>query len=321
MSAFSHRSDRVDWRWHSAMARSRQADRRFTRQNDIVLSETTRFCRLWQASRSRPDRQRLASKMPGLYEALMIYKDERGDIRHTLEARVLANEPADAIAGKMAIRPEVVRYYEQVFFDVRPYLNSADYIVAQVIQTPTATEEPAARFRRLCKLFGYFGGPLVLDNLFHMISNAARPTEPDQVAAFLAAQIAAAAPQNGALAARSLMPTEPRLAADLTKVEARSGGSKEDDSLTRYEANVKELIESLRKHVCIIDGPVDPDNPPENCKHRSPLELKYMAGPVEPRADQWVQLSLGIEPPELAKRLKTDPFERPRSQETGTASR
>jgi hypothetical protein len=79
-----------------------------------------------------------------------------------VEARLLAGEVFDQIAVKCHSAPEVVEAYHAAFFQVRDRL-ATDYIANVVIGPKRRSGLTGGDIDVLLKIFGYGGGPLVLD--------------------------------------------------------------------------------------------------------------------------------------------------------------
>jgi hypothetical protein len=80
-----------------------------------------------------------------------------------VEARLLAGESFQQIAGKCASNPEVVEVYHAVFFHVQDRLTAIDYIAAIVIGPRRHAGLTAGDVDVILKVVAYGGGPLVLD--------------------------------------------------------------------------------------------------------------------------------------------------------------
>jgi hypothetical protein len=107
--------------------------------------------------------------------------------RQILEARLLTQETIEEIATRFDAAPQVIEYYEQLFFHVRDRLQCSDWI-RKVILGPcsiyrrdkkglTPDEQRGYAYR----LFAYFGGPLVLDAAISGLVSATLPQCPDDV--------------------------------------------------------------------------------------------------------------------------------------------
>src|SRR5262249_13975675 len=95
----------------------------------------TAFQFLWAYQRCRDDdaRRRVARQGPALAEAHAFFSSAGGMARAEVEARLLAGAGDDAVAARCGLSAAAVRWFHDVFFDVRPYLHAPDYIVNVVI--------------------------------------------------------------------------------------------------------------------------------------------------------------------------------------------
>lgn len=84
--------------------------------------------------------------------------------RWLLEARILAGQSDDEIAGKLGVDRRTVAAYEALFFNVRDRLDNPDYIMGAAIGTISATISHG-NMEPLWKLYAYFGGPVMLEHL------------------------------------------------------------------------------------------------------------------------------------------------------------
>ena len=110
--------------------------------------------------------------------------------RQILEARLLTSETIQEIAIRFATVPEVIDYYEKLFFHVRDRLQCSDWI-RKVIKGPrgdyrddgegVVTDEQRGYVYRL---FAFFGGPLVLDAAVNGMINTTMPQHAEDVHAW-----------------------------------------------------------------------------------------------------------------------------------------
>jgi hypothetical protein len=123
---------------------------------------------------------------PALFEAYTLYQanDAPNEHRWEIEARLLAREPAESIALKLGLQAETVEAYELVFFDVISRLQHPSLITHTVIGRSVQTGLAEREYDGLWKLFGYWGGPAVLDAFIHKFNSPAIPDGPTGVDAF-----------------------------------------------------------------------------------------------------------------------------------------
>ena len=184
---------RPDWRLERVL---RMVDRlddkpgRTTRRDDCYVKALRNFILRYRGASDDRSKEILATENPGLYFAFQIHEkrtDDEGRRKSTMiEARILAHQDDKAIAADMHTLPEVIEWYEALFFNVRDRLDSHDWVVDHVLipALSVATEKnmtqeeqnaktslatmPLHRmadpfFDPTIKFFAYFGGHFVLD--------------------------------------------------------------------------------------------------------------------------------------------------------------
>jgi hypothetical protein len=181
---------RPEWRFERVLqmtSRMPSPGRCSPRDDEYVKIFRTFYLRY--LSYDEEGRKNLAYENPGLFWAFQIYDGRQVHSRKstTVEARILAGATDDEIADELHTIPGVVKWYEAMFFNVRDRLQSSDWIVDHVLMpsyeaSMTAGEDdtaeaenppPQQHFERTplsepfydatLKMFGYFGGPVVLD--------------------------------------------------------------------------------------------------------------------------------------------------------------
>ena len=280
----------VDWRWQLAVEHVASAGRPFRRLPDRWTREAVLFWGGWHGCRTDLQRHNLAEKMPAVHSAYMIYRNASPALRYSVETRVLAAEPPEAIAGKTAVAPGVIAAFEALFYDLRPHLGHSDYIVAAI-----QGDVPGWDLHRICKLWAYRGGPLVADVLLQHSTAVEKPVDPTAVAAFLADDGRATAARAMALAARHLWAADPRSVAEFVRLQsqiASHGGEAATGSADPLREAFQQVLEQIGKSFrCLRPGEQE------------------LYGCVEPRAEEQLRMALGIEPPDLVA-LKDSSFPR-----------
>ena len=194
----------VNWRWERA--RWLREHGRYIRRN--VDDQETMVAKKYQADLARAasdlDHARLATICPGVYHAHQIHLREDRDVRWTIEARLLAGEPFTRIAARTMTTPEVVCWYEKLFFNVRPCLGAPDYIANVVIGASMHHGLNDREYDLLWKLFGYFAGTHVLDFLITTFASPTRPEDAASAPAYLADDQRITIKRKSAIAARVL---------------------------------------------------------------------------------------------------------------------
>jgi hypothetical protein len=119
-----------------------------------------------------------------LFWAHSIWAEEKSPTRWAIEAHILAGESNEDIAKKVGCEPEVIAAYEAVFFNVREKLDHVEYVVNVVMGDAVSRGLTERQYDLLWKLFGYRGGPHVLDAMVSKFSALQRPQNAEEVSQF-----------------------------------------------------------------------------------------------------------------------------------------
>lgn len=113
----------------------------------------------------------LASHQPDLFWAHSIYQQPDGVAKWLIEARLLARESDMEISARLGCTVGIVRSYHDNFFDVRPKLDFRDYILHAVFTEAIYRGLHERQHDLMWKMFGYFGGPFVIDAVSSRLIN------------------------------------------------------------------------------------------------------------------------------------------------------
>jgi hypothetical protein len=154
----------VDWRWQIAC---RFAIKGFNlRFQDWHLYWAVRFrwaLLQWEDELfGKNSRDNAAAALNAAYE---VYHAGSGPARWELEARILANEPAESIGQRFNLSTEAVDWYEALFFNVRDCLKATGYVTHTVIRSHDPWQGLPSDLGRLWKVIGYYRGPEALDEM------------------------------------------------------------------------------------------------------------------------------------------------------------
>jgi len=243
--------------------------------------------------------------MPVLYRAFSVYSDRGGVTRSALEARLLADEPPEAIARKCATEAAVVRAYEILYYDVRGRLKSPDYIFNQAIGPRLRDGTAAWNYDLVWKVFGYLGGALVLDELMDTCRSGLRPANAREVVAYLSEDARRAVRLQMAVAARVVWAGDRAMAAALVRAYAQKRSGEGEEEMTSDALLLRGIDAMLRE----IQWGAGAD---AGTKLPAPLAVQDQA-PAELRDNEVQLLATGQEVPGLAdlKKMKLPP---PRTQ-------
>jgi len=242
-------------------------------------------------------KRRLALKFPGLFWAYMVYSRPEGDwIRTEIDARVLAGQTDEEIAQKVSTRPEAIKWYEALWFNVRDRLANQGYISNHIIGPTVGFGLTGSTLDMSAKFFGYFGGPYVLEYILRGSNGTvAKPSKPDDdVAPFFNAHWDAAVRRRSAEAANTfdvnqfnvmqLFDVHERLIAEANRRDEMDGAK------TPIEENVSAMLMSIPW--CVGKGR-------KQVLEASPLG-EYTGHAAEIRADDMYKIAAGEPVPHLA---------------------
>lgn len=241
-------------------------------------------------------RERLARRMPGIYFAAEVYHREEDLERWAMEARILTGESETAIARRCRTTPEVVYWYEKLFFDVRPYLHNRDWLVARVLVGESFRRGLQERdMDLLLKLYALVGGPMAVDAVLQLgDSSRPFPRTRDELDAFWGDDHRDTLRRKAAMAARclpiNLSTHQAILEAHHRLVTLERDAGTSGDAAGLLTKNVAAALTSLPFRVAVPDEPVD----------GSPVSA-YDGFAAELRADEVFMAGLGNAPENLSR--------------------
>lgn len=149
------------------------------------IRRASRMKRRYEKAGNRPDAlYRLIQYDRDMFWAHSLWLDDKQPTRWAIEACILAGENTAKIAERLGTSPSIIEAYEQVFFDVRDRLDEKLYIVNVVMADAVTRGVSERQYDLLWKLFGYHGGPHVLDAVISKVSPIAKPERSDDVGQF-----------------------------------------------------------------------------------------------------------------------------------------
>ena len=181
---------RPDWRLERVLqiaSISPNNDGRCSHRDDSYIKELRQFLKRYdRPGITDEQRNRIAYENPGLYWAWRIHQLRQSPQDRLkpliLESRILTGASDQEIAKDLHCLPEVVEYYEALFFNVRDRLEAHDWVLEYCLLPSFAHgrllltapgEDNAPPTDRLIihsafldgsiKFFAYFGGPFILD--------------------------------------------------------------------------------------------------------------------------------------------------------------
>jgi hypothetical protein len=239
-------------------------------------------------------------------------QQEREMLAHEVEARLLSGDTWAHTAARAGVDVPTIQAYEALFFNVADRLDQESYIYHQVMGRSLQEGVRERQYDLLWKMYGYRGGPIVLDMLVATTPTMPRCDTLDELKVWMEQQTQLQSTQKAMIAARTLDASNGfnqveviRTYAQLREMEANVD-NKGKGATTALTANVEAMCRALPFSVG---------------RQRPGLERSLTADSVhaydgyeaELRGDEVMALSLGEEPPQLeqVKMLKFPPLPPP----------
>jgi hypothetical protein len=152
--------------------------------DDHPIRACHRYLVLGAAAQTSPEEfAEFCQDYPHVEPAVSLHYSPAPELQYILQARLLTAESLAQIAARLGTDELVIRFYSDLFFDVRDRLEARDWIMKVILGPP----ELRAKFNKdgtltdaqrgfLYRLFAYYGGPLVLDALIAGIGGLNRLT-------------------------------------------------------------------------------------------------------------------------------------------------
>ena len=232
---------------------------------------------------------------PGLFFAYDLFTAADGDrTRCELEARLLARQTDEQIAEELGTLPEVIDWYEQLFFNVRDRLHNRGYITNRVLMPGVTTNWDQLNLDLSSKFFGYFAGPYVLDAVLHCFDHGQQlPGPGDSLDDFYDNHFSSQFKRRTAEAVNVFELNKynvVELFAVHTKlIELKRRAQEGESSFTTVEASVGLVLESI--NFAAGDGR-------QNALEQSPLK-PYYGHAAELRADEMMRITAGEVPDDV----------------------
>ncbi len=159
------------WRWEEA---NRIVD------NSINTISEDKSIRITVEYLRSPD----ASQFSLIEEAFDIY-DSDGLMRAEIEARVLAKQSITDISKCCNISTVLIGTYETIFFDVRRYLESTDWVIRKTVGADRPSGFQNHELRQLFAFFALSGGEFILDEMVDSFKKVARSDKEMKISLYL----------------------------------------------------------------------------------------------------------------------------------------
>ncbi len=137
-------------------------------RDDDATRRAWRFRRSLADCHTDADRGQLALDFPDLAEAHAVYTGEPLR-RWELEARLLGGDPDEAVAARCGLSAAGVGAFHATFYEVRPRLHAAAYVVTVLIGEKAQHGLTADDHEPLLKIFGHGLGGAGVDAVLDLI--------------------------------------------------------------------------------------------------------------------------------------------------------
>lgn len=281
--------------------RKKSRKKSLTTGEDSFVKRAADFLRRFARLRGGYDHLRLAQSMPDIYYAYKLHRTQDQDDRWTVEARVLADEPAEDIARKQRTTPAVIACYEALFFDVRGCLSHRDYLVNRVLGPAAHRGVMERDYDLLLKIYALAGGPLAVDALVYMSgrigSGRPHPRNHEEASAFWLEDGADTIRRKAAVSARC-MPINPSTQHLILEAHHKLLELERDKEQALLSAGGAGGPQTVLGNIaaCLAAVPFRPSH-----KEDGPSVFRaFDAMPVELRGDELLALGAGAVPTEAA---------------------
>ncbi|MEK6233494.1 MAG: hypothetical protein N2C14_02185, partial [Planctomycetales bacterium] len=227
-----------------------QPARRCTQEDDEYVKWLRDFL-LRERRRDPQSRKRLFADDPELFRAYQFKTDKNQERqRHVVEARVLTGQSGREIAARCGASPRTIALYEACFFDVRDRLDRKDWVVGSVIAAGYVRDANTQSDEMFLKLFGYFGGPLVVDFIHWGFKDGVpKIADEEALGAWMDANWVETVKTRSAMASKAFA-INPNNISELMKTHARILELEQSDDAShgkqsRQEANIAAMLEEL----------------------------------------------------------------------------
>lgn len=157
----------VDWRWQRALLLL-DDDLEPSRVRDDQHIHTALAYHRYVRTLAERERERVLDRFPAIANAHQCH--DRESSKAEIEARLLAEEPFESIAFKMAMTTDIVVWYERLFFNVLDRIKQLSYIIDMAIGPEVHHGINEQDYPLLWKLFAFAGGVNVLDAAVHIFT-------------------------------------------------------------------------------------------------------------------------------------------------------
>lgn len=268
------------------------------RFDDSYVRTYRQFLIRWRNTEEDEEKTFLFPQAPSLYYAQHWHYHPDPEWRTLLQARILTRASDQDIAEAFGTLPDSVFWYETIFFNVRDRLNCHDWIVKSILGTAltrsTHRDGSLTDQQRdlVYKLFGYFGGPLVLNVMISGFDAASFPKKSSEIANWFDNSLKMLLRSRAAAAARIFEINR----YNVMQLFELSLGVMNHDFAAKGAAGgaQNELQQNIEALMQEIEWGLAYDE--ESLEQINSQQQAYVRSAVEPRASEQLQLAAGETP-------------------------
>jgi hypothetical protein len=172
------------WRWRYAAQIVERNERINRRRDDPDCITAVQYQRAIARCKTAAGIENAKRRSPDLSAAHELFL--RADpFTWEIECRVLAAQSPDDIARQCGTSLETIRWFESLFFDVRPYLRATDWIVSRVIGSGVWYGFRDDDLAAIWRYFAYYGGLPSFEVLLDTFQRCWRPGRPAVISVYL----------------------------------------------------------------------------------------------------------------------------------------
>lgn len=196
----------ADWRAKDAANLAAGKMTTWADDNDQFVVAYTEYLQSLVASEAEPS-QAAVSQWSAINAARELA--ERGDpLQWEVQARLLARQTDEEIGAQVNEVPQVIHWFEGLFFNVRPRLDARVWIASRVIGDGARNGFENDQLDRLWMVFGYHGGVHVVDVLVNTFHSCWHLGEPATIGVYFRDDCSVPLEMQAAIASCSIPVTE-----------------------------------------------------------------------------------------------------------------
>ena len=269
------------------------------RRDDKYVRDYYRFLLKYMAQTTEAGRSALFEANPALFYAHAIHFHPDKEWRSIAQGFLLTGDPLEECSAVLDTLPEALHWYEKLFFNVRDRLDAEVWVAKTILGSSAyraANREGTVTDNQqdlLFKLFGYYGGPLILRIVISGFRRGSLPRRREEIGPWFDDTFTTLIKSRSAQAARvfqinkyNVMQLMDIQCGIMVAERSVAQGGPETD----VEQNVKAFMERIPWFMA-----------KKNAKDLSgdSVALHYATSAIEPRADDQMAMALGFTPEPL----------------------